>query len=118
MHAGNKLGIISAIVDHRFVQAAEASAGIRKHVIEADGFKNVHHEIRPGTVDRSSFGNGSGTCRRRDSVLRLLSSSIRGLSSKSRRTSHGASQKTTAIYGALSTFGQESPHGAVVYALR
>ena len=44
--AGEQLrALIAAVVDERFVQPAEARAGVRADVVEAERLEHVHHEV-------------------------------------------------------------------------
>ena len=46
MHARDHLGrVVAAVVDDRFVQAAEARAGVRADVLEAERLEDVDHEV-------------------------------------------------------------------------
>ena len=60
---------VAAVIDQRFVKAAEARARIGRRVLESQRLDDVHHEIRPGTIGgidvhprpgRNRFGRGLG----------------------------------------------------------
>ncbi len=52
VHAGEELGLlVAAIVDERLLQAAEARAGVRRHVFEVERLDDVDHEIGAGALD-------------------------------------------------------------------
>ena len=57
--AGDEFGtFVPAIVDHRFVQAAEARSGIRADVLDAQRLDDVDHEIGAGAAFREDFEPG------------------------------------------------------------
>src|SRR5205814_5650674 len=58
MTAGDPLGaLVSSVVDERFVQRAEARAGVGGDVFEAERLEHIHHEIGPGVLDRERIGD-------------------------------------------------------------
>ena len=71
MAAGDQLGVlVAAVVDQRFVQAAEAGAGIGADVFDAQRFDDVDHEVGAGPIGGEDFENrrslGIGRLRQRN----------------------------------------------------
>jgi hypothetical protein len=111
--AGEKLRFsIAAVVDQRLVQRAEGGTGVGGDVIDVEGFDDIDHEVRAGTVGgvdidarrrRARFC--SDECRRRQWRGRSCSRGGRLLGNASGRlrnegggTNGGALQESTPIY--------------------
>ena len=51
----NSGALVAAVVDERFVQAAEGVAGVGAEIFEIESLENVHHEIGAGAIDGHHF---------------------------------------------------------------
>jgi hypothetical protein len=104
---------VVAVVDDRLVDAAEARAGIRRHVLEVQRAQHVDHEVaartvggehlvvgeRIGLARRDGSSPGAGRCPRRS-----LGSGVERARARheGRRAGHrGAFQKISPIHGQL-----------------
>ena len=93
MAAGQPLGaFVAAIVDERFLQTAEARAGIRRAVFDAERLDDVHHEVRAGLLVAGNFDRAAGFSGR--PLLGLLRHDDRRRG-ETRGTGSGAFQETT-----------------------
>ena len=103
---------VAAVVDDRFVQAAEGRSGIRTDVLDAERFEDVEHVIGAARPLRQETGFWlSGVlCRRRGSGDRTLGSfgghgGDCGRRGQRRRPGDGALDESATIYGAVGGFG-------------
>ncbi len=61
VHEGDELGIaVAAVIDHRFMDAAEAGAGRGEQVFKAEGFEDVDHVVRARPLDDLDVDGGDG----------------------------------------------------------
>ena len=109
---GDELGaLVAAVIDHRFVEAAEARPRVGANVFEAQGLDNVHHEIRAGPPlgERVDFRRPVGLGRRHHGygTGRLCRLGVRRLARRHQRRGAddgSVSQEVATVNGRLLQF--------------
>ena len=95
--AGKPLrALVAAVVDQRFLQAAEARSWIRRAILDAERLDDVHHEVRARLLVSGDF-HGAATFSGRG-LPGLLRRRER-LCYQTRRPGSGALQETAAADG-------------------